>query len=75
MAKRWEAEDELVSDIKAPPRSKTKEDGAYEPFQDDGGPVEVTKGPGKKPAPTTVTTWSPKMSAPPGNVPTKDTEE
>lgn len=49
-------------------RSKTKGEGVYEPFQDDGGPLDITKGPGKKPAPTTVTAWSPKMSAPAGNV-------
>jgi len=49
-------------------RSKTKGEGVYEPFQDDGGPLDITKGPGKKPAPTTVTAWSPKMSAPTGNV-------
>jgi len=50
-------------------RSKTKGKAVYEPFQDDGGPLDITKGPsGKKPAPTTVTAWPPKMSAPTGNV-------
>jgi hypothetical protein len=50
-------------------RSKTKGKAVYEPFQDDGGPLEITRRPSiRKPAPTTVTPWSPKMSAPTGNV-------
>jgi hypothetical protein len=59
-------------------RSKTKGEGRvqYEPFQDDGGPLEITKGPKtKKRAPSTTTSWSPKMSAPTGTVRGKDTEE
>lgn len=51
-------------------RSKTKGDAVdqYEPFQDDGGPVDITRWPPAKPAPKTVSAWSPKMSAPPGTV-------
>jgi hypothetical protein len=51
-------------------RSKTKGEGAvqYEPFQDDGGTLDVTKWPAAKPAPTTVTKWSPKTSGAAGTV-------
>jgi hypothetical protein len=81
MAARMDSENELIQATARPrsktlqalavrqsTRSKTKEEGVYEPFQDDGGPLDITKGPGRKPAPTTVTAWSPKMSAPAGNV-------
>lgn len=51
-------------------RSKTKGDGAvqYEPFQDDGGTVDITNWPAAKPAPKTVTKWDGKTSAPAGTV-------
>lgn len=51
-------------------RSKTKGDGPvqYEPFQDDGGPLDVVKWPEAKPAPKTVSKWSGKSSGPAGTV-------
>lgn len=69
LAQRWKSEDDLITDITTP-RSKTKGDGAvqYEPFQDDGGTVEITNWPDKKPAPTTVSKWDAKTSAPTGTV-------
>lgn len=56
-------------------RSKTNGEGSvqYEPFQDDGGPLEVTKWPPAKAAPTTVTHWDGKTSGPTGTVPGRPT--
>jgi len=49
-------------------RSKTKGDAVYEPFVDPDASYDVTKWPPRKPAPTTVSKWSPKTSGATGTV-------
>lgn len=67
LRRRWDSEDSLITDVTAS-RSKTKGDGAYEPFSDPDVSFDVTKWPTGKPAPKTVTRWSGKTSPPAGTV-------